>query len=144
MKAVLSFHQAKSFFPSASNEGVPQPYFTGILVEELSHFFNSEWPSANEKELPPPWLEAGVSPHWLRFGPLMKYPSLILSGCSSRVTQVLPGLGTSETFMNCRYCCRRAFRPNKVGSFRLEELNLPKKVFITLLRSLCEIPFLFC
>ena len=144
MKAVLSFHHAKSFFPSASNEGVPQPYFTGILVEELSHFFNSEWPSANENELPPPWLEAGVSPHWLRFGPLMKYPSLILSGCSSRVTQVLPGLGTSETFMNCRYCCRRAFRPNKVGSFRLEELNLPKKAFITLLRSLCEIPFLFC
>src|SRR5678810_517438 len=89
--------------------------FTRNFEAGLCHFLISECPSAKEKPHAPLWYVAGMSCQLFSAGLLMKKPSLMESGCSSRTSQVLAGLGTSVCFRNWRLSGQR-FLPPTVGS----------------------------
>src|SRR5258705_12711934 len=61
----------------------------GFFVANASfHLCNSEWPSANEKELELLWLFAGMSPRLVMSGTQRRKPSFKELGFSSTITNM--------------------------------------------------------
>src|SRR5437870_597741 len=108
MYAVRSLYHWKSALPAASNalitfrEAPGLEGFMGYFEVALNHLCTSACPSQKEKPQAPLWKEAGTSPQLLLLTPTMKKASFTEAGCSSRVSHVIAGLGTSAVFRNCR------------------------------------------